>query len=243
MTSDDRSTSGPLLQMVELLVCDSLNNVAQASDRRYSDKIYCVCDNDANGPTRSPFTMSPRPPGRSSSRKRGTSPALQASGTIRTGLRPIYPSKGVMTVHTFSGTWVVPPLRGCWLPAFEDHRVETATGLEMHSVYCQGLLALFPNRCGIVARIAAHARVILALADNPLGARRLDAVRAHGGPRSPTRYKVQPQTPLFVPAVSSPKLRQIAAALRADPADLRTLEEWAAQSGHHQPKSCTRFRS
>ena len=93
-----------------------------------------------------------------------------------------------MTVHTFSGTWVVPPLRGCWLPASRII-VSKRRRTEMHSVYCQGLLALFPIAAASSARIAAHARVILALADDPLGARRLDAVRAHGGARSPTRTR------------------------------------------------------
>ena len=76
----------------------------------------------------------------------------------------IYPGRGVMVLHTRHGQWVVPPLQGCWLPAGEEHRVETSAGFEMLSAYCRGpLLRRLPERCGVVAVSPLLREVILAL--------------------------------------------------------------------------------
>lgn len=142
----------------------------------------------------------------------------------------IYPSRGVMTLRTRGGAWVAPPLRGCWLPAFEEHQVETATGLEMHSVYCCGLAARLPDRCGVVSVSPLMRELILALAELPRDppartfAEKVDALLLH-------QIALQPQPPLFLPKVTAPALQQIATALLAEPADRRTLEAWSAHLG------------
>lgn len=140
----------------------------------------------------------------------------------------IYPSRGVMTIETRSGAWVVPPLRACWLPAFEAHCVTTATGLEMHSVYCRGLLELLPDRCGIVPVSPLMRELILALAEHPLEDPALLPFD-HMAAVLTRQIRLQPQTPLFLPSVRSDRLRRIAEALQADPADRRSLEDWASE--------------
>lgn len=140
----------------------------------------------------------------------------------------IYPSRGVMTISTRVGTWVVPPMRACWLPAAEEHVVESATGLEMRSVYCDGLARIMPERSGIVAVQPLLRELILALADMPpdlpgaTPGEKLDAWL--GAELAPAAHP-----PLNLPAVSSPALVRITDALRADPADARTLERWARE--------------
>jgi AraC-like DNA-binding protein len=140
----------------------------------------------------------------------------------------IYPGRGVMVLHTRHGQWVVPPLQGCWLPASEEHRVETSAGFEMLSAYCRGpLLRRLPGRCGIVAVSPLLREVILALEDGEAGGRarhRLclvfaDELRLDAAPR------------LFLPPLASPGLRAIEAALVADPAQAGTLAGWASRLG------------
>lgn len=135
-----------------------------------------------------------------------------------------------MTLHTRSGVWVVPPLRGCWLPAHEEHLVETSTGLEMHSVYCVNLAGLMPDRCGIVAVSPLLRELILALAQLPpehpgdtIG-EKVDALLVN-------QIEMRPEVPLFLPKVTSPSLRSISTALQADPADPRRLQDWATELG------------
>jgi AraC-like DNA-binding protein len=47
----------------------------------------------------------------------------------------IYAGTGVMRVETASGCWVVPPLRGVWIPAFTDHEVTMLGAVEMRTLY------------------------------------------------------------------------------------------------------------
>lgn len=139
----------------------------------------------------------------------------------------IYPSRGVMTISTRSGSWVVPPMRACWLPAAAGHAVETTTGLEMHSIYCDRLPGLMPESCGIVPVTPLLREMILALGEMPadipgstLG-EKIDAWLAG---------QLAPQSPplLLLPTPSSRPLQRLAEALQENPADRRTLKQWAS---------------
>src|SRR5579859_4913423 len=53
----------------------------------------------------------------------------------------VYASRGVMTIRTQSGTWVVPPHRAVWIPANVPHTI-TASGLvAMRTLYLKPRLA------------------------------------------------------------------------------------------------------
>ncbi len=152
----------------------------------------------------------------------------------------IYPSRGVMTLHTKSGTWIVPPLRGCWLPALAEHDVETPFGLDMHSVYCAGaILQRLPTESGIVAVSDLLRAAILALecaterSSNRI--RNIIAVFAD-------EVQIQTPTMLHLPALRSHRLGQIQAAWRRDPADGRTLEDWARDFGVAPRTLARKFR-
>ncbi|WP_225767898.1 helix-turn-helix transcriptional regulator [Inquilinus sp. Marseille-Q2685] len=140
----------------------------------------------------------------------------------------IYPGRGVMVLHTRRGQWVVPPLQGCWLPAGEEHRVETSAGFEMLSAYCRGpLLRRLPDRCGVVAVSPLLREVILALEDGGAAGRarhRLCLVFAD-------ELRLEPAPRLFLQPLASPALRRIEAALAAEPAHAGTLAEWAVRLG------------
>ncbi|MGF6226372.1 AraC-like DNA-binding protein [Inquilinus ginsengisoli] len=138
----------------------------------------------------------------------------------------IYPGRGVMVLHTRHGQWVVPPLQGCWLPAGEEHRVETSAGFEMLSAYCRGpLLRRLPERCGVVAVSPLLREVILALEGATGRARhRLCLVFAD-------EMRLEPAPRLFLQPLASPALQAIEAALAAEPGHAGTLAGWAARLG------------
>lgn len=141
----------------------------------------------------------------------------------------IYPGRGVMTLHTESGTWIVPPLRACWLPAFAEHDVETPSGLDMLSAYCSGPgLSRLPAESGIVPVSGLLRASILALEEagkrSARQRRNIVAVFAD-------EVRLQTPTPLRLPALRSPRLARIEAAWRRDPADRRTLWDWACELG------------
>src|SRR6202451_2261059 len=47
----------------------------------------------------------------------------------------IFASKGVMTVRTKQGVWVVPPLRAVWIPAKTPHSVAILRPVSMRTLY------------------------------------------------------------------------------------------------------------
>src|SRR5580693_8299824 len=47
----------------------------------------------------------------------------------------IFASRGVMTVRTKQGIWVVPPLRAVWIPAGIPHSVEMSGQVSMRTLY------------------------------------------------------------------------------------------------------------
>ena len=143
----------------------------------------------------------------------------------------IYPSRGVMTLHTKAGPWIVPPLRACWLSAHEQHCVETSGRLEMHSVYCEStILRGLPDRSGIVQVSSLLRELILAMHEVPLIAgpdgkvRRMASVLAD-------QITLQWPPRLLAPPVLSQRLKPIGDSLQSDPADSRTLKQWAAELG------------
>lgn len=183
--------------------------------------------------------MSDRPRTDSCHREPDTSPPVVA---VAAGFEPgfcgdwhanpkaqlIYPGRGVMTLHTRAGVWIVPPERGMWLPAGAAHRVETPRGLEMYSVYCEGsILGRLPRASGVVAVSSLLRELILTLeagrSREPSGRRgRLASVFAD-------EVALMPHPALSAPPLRSDLLRAIESALGRDPADARSLEDWAAE--------------
>jgi AraC-like DNA-binding protein len=62
----------------------------------------------------------------------------------------LYASRGVMTVYTGAGTWVVPPHRAVWVPSGIDHRILMSGRVAVRSLYfLEGLVSL-PAECRAV---------------------------------------------------------------------------------------------
>lgn len=139
----------------------------------------------------------------------------------------IYPGRGVMKLFVGTQVWVVPPLRGGWLPAGTPHRVVASSGFEMLSVYVRGpLLKRLPDRCGQVTVDPLLRQIILALEAEPPGRGQVLMERL-----LVERIALSSTPPLRAPLLESTRLRPIEAALAADPADRRSLADWASRLG------------
>src|ERR1700741_4528373 len=53
----------------------------------------------------------------------------------------LFASKGVMTLRTKQGVWVVPPLRALWIPGNTPHAVSMSGQVSMRTLY------LLPRLC------------------------------------------------------------------------------------------------
>src|SRR5579872_4234634 len=63
----------------------------------------------------------------------------------------VYASRGVMTVRSRDGTWVVPPLRAVWIPAGVPHIVTMSGSVAMRTLYLKpGLASGLPRDCCVV---------------------------------------------------------------------------------------------
>src|ERR1700731_1557013 len=63
----------------------------------------------------------------------------------------IFASKGVMTVRTKQGIWVVPPLRAVWIPAKTPHSVAMSGLVSMRTLYFLPKLGrALPKKCFVL---------------------------------------------------------------------------------------------
>jgi AraC-like DNA-binding protein len=63
----------------------------------------------------------------------------------------IFASKGVMTLRTNQGIWVVPPMRAVWIPAETPHSVAMSGSVSMRTLYFLPLLVQgLPRRCFVM---------------------------------------------------------------------------------------------
>ena len=133
---------------------------------------------------------------------------------------------GVLTVLTGEvdgSTWVLPPTRALWIPAGLPHETASDGRATMRSLYIRPSLS--PVTWTDPTPVAASP--LLAELIGYLGEPGLPAGhRAHAEVLLADLLTPVPVTTIQVPLPSAPTARRVAEALRADPADRRTLREW-----------------
>lgn len=81
----------------------------------------------------------------------------------------LYAGSGVMRVETEAGCWVVPPVRGVWIPANTTHRVIMLGTVEMRTLYIRPDAAPnLPDSCCLLEVSPLLRALILALVNEPL---------------------------------------------------------------------------
>lgn len=145
----------------------------------------------------------------------------------------LHAEDGTMMVRAENAAWLVPPGLGVWMPAGTMHEVRAVTDVRMRTLYvARGAAAAahLPQTCRVVGVPPLLRELILRAAGmpavwNPDGSDgRLMAVILD------VLGELEP-TPLHLPIPADRRLEPVVTALLADPADSRTLEEWAAAIG------------
>lgn len=81
----------------------------------------------------------------------------------------VYAGSGVMRVETRAGCWVVPPVRGVWIPAETDHKVIMLGPVAIRTLYIRPDAAPgLPDHCCLIEVSPLLRALILALLDEPL---------------------------------------------------------------------------
>ena len=141
----------------------------------------------------------------------------------------VYAGSGVMRVETEAGCWVVPPVRGVWIPAHTVHRVIMLGPVQMRTLYIrQDARPDLPQHCCLLAVSPLLRELILALLDEPL------AYAREGRAGQIAQLLLGELRFLKIPALHLPmprdaRLHALCAELVAHPHSQQTLEALAQQ--------------
>jgi len=135
----------------------------------------------------------------------------------------VYASRGVMTVRTGDGTWVVPTHRAVWIPATVPHTITMSGAVAVRTLYLKPQVArTLPRGCCVVQVSALLKELILHACT--LGA--LDRTikqQAHLIHVIVNQLEAIQVVPLQLPNPSDPRALRVAKVLLDDPSDRRTL--------------------
>jgi AraC-like DNA-binding protein len=137
----------------------------------------------------------------------------------------VYASRGVMTIRTIDGTWVVPPHRAVWIPSGIPHTIAMSGVVAMRTLYLRPkLVRILPRDCCVInvssllRELILHTCNLHALKQTVNWQAHLVAVILH-------QLEAAPTIPLQLPHLSDPRLVRIAESLVVDPRDSRTLAQ------------------
>jgi AraC-like DNA-binding protein/quercetin dioxygenase-like cupin family protein len=143
----------------------------------------------------------------------------------------VYASRGVMTIGSRDGTWVVPPNRAVWIPARVSHTITMSGSVAMRTLYLKPRLAKeLPSDCCVINVPALLKELILYASTLPVLKKtvkwqeHLIAVILH-------QLETVQLVPLQLPHLADPRLVRIAQIFMVDPSDQRTLTELCRVSG------------
>jgi AraC-like DNA-binding protein len=143
----------------------------------------------------------------------------------------IYATSGVMTVETDDGTWVVPPQRAVWVPAFVGHRIRMTGRVAMRTLYLDPDLAPIADATCCVVQVSEVLRAAILRAidfDQPYP---LDGSSARLVAVMLDEIRGAPTAPLHLRRPTDPRARRVALQIEDDPSDRRTIRAWAREAG------------
>lgn len=143
----------------------------------------------------------------------------------------VYASRGVMTVETFDGTWVVPPRRAVWIPAKTPHRIAMSGQVSMRTLYLRrGMAKSLPRSCCVVNVSPLMQELILHACQYPRITRRSKA-HAHLIDLMLDQLETVQAIPLQLSTPSDQRAMRVARILEREPADARSLLALCRQAG------------
>ncbi|WP_369725611.1 helix-turn-helix domain-containing protein [Bradyrhizobium sp. LLZ17] len=131
---------------------------------------------------------------------------------------------GGVTCRVASGLWMVPPHCAVWIPSGMAHSNRATANARLYFVYIEAELVELPDRCCTISISPLLRELIVELSagmqHDEVRRERLISVLLGELPRMSLQQ-------LHLPLSTEPRVQRIAAALADNPADRRTLAEWA----------------
>ena len=181
--------------------------------------------------------------------RRGAGPWLVAHASVERTTRVTPPhrhaegqlfgaTRGVLTVGTDAGLWVVPASHAVWVPPHHRHSLRSHGAFDGSSVYVAGTHCADLPQAACAIRCTGLLRESIARAATWDGGA-LDTARQRVADLILDEIRAAPPEPLGLPLPADPRLMRIARALLDDLADPRGLDEWAA-FGALSPRTLSR---
>ncbi|OZI19192.1 AraC family transcriptional regulator [Bordetella genomosp. 9] len=133
---------------------------------------------------------------------------------------------GGVTCEVAGGVWMVPPRYAVWVPGMMPHSIRATPNARICYLYVQPGAAPMPVECCTLAISPLVRALILDVADQP----RDYPAESRTGRKAALLLEelaVMPVERLHLPVSDEPRMRRIATMLADNPADRRTLAEWA----------------
>lgn len=143
----------------------------------------------------------------------------------------VYASRGVMTVSTGAGTWVVPTHRAVWIPAAVPHTITMSGVVAMRTLYLKPKLASnMPRECCVV-NVSPLLRELILRACEFRALKKIVWRHRHLIDLALDELEGIQMVPLQLPHLSDPRAVRVADVLLADPGNTATLIRLCKASG------------
>ncbi len=143
----------------------------------------------------------------------------------------VFASKGVMTVRTEQGIWVVPPMRAVWIPAKTPHSVVMSGPVSMRTLYFAPRRAHALGRKCFVMNVSPLLRELILHACQFKKLKNSDPTQKRILEFLTDQLKSAHSIPLQLPKPSDSRAMRVAQALLAEPGKQGTLETLCEDCG------------
>jgi AraC-like DNA-binding protein len=143
----------------------------------------------------------------------------------------VYASRGVMTVRTSTGTWVVPTHRAVWIPETLPHTITMSGTVAMRTLYLKArLVRALPRDCCVLNVSPLLNSLILHVCSCGTLRTRV-AWQRHLIDVTVDQLKAIQRVPLQLPNPLDPRALRVARALQTDPGGRQRLDRVCRASG------------
>jgi AraC-like DNA-binding protein len=143
----------------------------------------------------------------------------------------VYACRGVMTVRTTEGTWVVPAQRAVWIPSRTRHSISMAGTVSMRTLYLRPrMVTHLPRNCCVI-NVSRLLQELILHACNFRTLSRRSKTHAHLIDFIIDQLQTVQRVGLQLQVPSDPRAARIAAILQSEPGNSVTLDEVCRQVG------------
>src|SRR5262245_2257327 len=143
----------------------------------------------------------------------------------------VFASKGVMTVRTKQGIWIVPSQRAVWIPAMTIHSIVMSGSVSMRTLYfAPKFVCRLPRSCCVINVSRLLREMILHACQAPAWSMKV-SIHKRLLAMMKDLLQAAPSTPLQLPRPSDPRALRAAEVFLESPADGRSLADICRECG------------